>query len=57
MRDVALLSVVVSGFRRRVFRVVVRELAPDGADNGADPIVEGAFALSFRGGVKVGSSG
>ena len=48
VRDVARLGVVVGVFRRRILGVVVRELAPDGADDGADPIVEGTFALAFR---------
>ena len=47
VQDVTRLSAVVWSFRRRVLRVV-RELAPDGTENGADPVVERGFALSFR---------
>ena len=38
-------------------RIVVRELALDGADGGADPIVEGALALVFRWVMGVGRGG
>ena len=55
--DVAGLSAVVRGCRRRVLRVVVRELAPADADHGSDPVGEGALTLSFRRRVRVGSGG
>ena len=49
------MSAVVRGCRRRVLGVVVRDLAPDGADHGTDPIGEGALTLSFQKGVRVDS--
>ena len=50
--NVAWLSAVIRGCRQRVLGVVARELVPDGADHGADPIGKGALTLSFCG-VKV----
>ena len=47
VRGFARLGAVVGVFRRRILGTVVRELAPDGAYDGVDPIVEGAFALAF----------
>ena len=41
-------GVIVGVFRWGSLRIVIQELALDGADDGADPIVEGAFALAFR---------
>ena len=55
--DVAWVSAVVRVCRRRVLRVIVIELALDGADHGTDPVYEGALTLSLRRGVRVDSDG
>ena len=43
--------------RRRVLGIVVGELVPDGADDGTDPVGEGALTLSFWRGVRVEGGG
>ena len=41
-------GVVVGVFCRKSLGIVVRKFALGGADDGADPIIEGTFALAFR---------
>ena len=57
VRVVARWGVVVGVFRRRILEIVAQKVAPDGADGGADPIVEGAFGLAFRCVIRVGRGG
>ena len=45
--DVAWVGAIVWGCRRRVLGIVVGELVPDGADDGTDPVSQGALMLSF----------
>ena len=57
VRVVARWGVVDGIFRRRILGIVVQTFAPDGADGGVDPIVEGSFALAFRYVIRVGCDG